>query len=76
MQRARKLERYLTQPFSVVADHTGIAGVSVELDDLLNDCEGFLDGRFDQLDEADCYMKGTLTNKTSTTSASQQGNAS
>ena len=76
VQRARKLERYLTQPFSVVADHTGIAGVSVELDDLLDDCEGFLDGRFDQLDEADCYMKGTLTNKTSTTSASQQGNAS
>ena len=61
MDRARKLERYLTQPFSVVADHTGIPGVSVNLDDLLQDCEDFLAGRHDELEESDCYMKGTLT---------------
>ncbi|MDY6921006.1 MAG: F0F1 ATP synthase subunit beta, partial [Pseudomonadota bacterium] len=61
VDRARKLERYLTQPFSVVADHTGIPGVSVNLDDLLQDCEDFLAGRHDELEESDCYMKGTLT---------------
>jgi F-type H+-transporting ATPase subunit beta len=60
VERARRLQRYLTQPFAVVADHTGIAGVSVPLDDLLADCEGFLDGRFDILSESDCYMRGSM----------------
>ncbi|MGE4560769.1 MAG: F0F1 ATP synthase subunit beta [Desulfobulbus sp.] len=60
VDRARKLQRYLTQPFNVVADHTGIAGVSVPLEAMLRDCEGFLQGRYDQVDEADCYMRGTM----------------
>jgi F-type H+-transporting ATPase subunit beta len=60
VERARRLERYLTQPFSVVADHTGIAGVSVPLAQTLADCEGFLDGRFDALSESDCYMRGGM----------------
>jgi F-type H+/Na+-transporting ATPase subunit beta len=60
VERARRLERYLTQPFSVVADHTGIAGISVALAQTLADCEGFLDGRFDALSEADCYMRGSM----------------
>jgi F-type H+-transporting ATPase subunit beta len=61
VDRARKLERYLTQPFAVVADHTGMAGASVLPEDLLSDCEGFLDGRFDHLTETDCYMRGTMS---------------
>ncbi|MDD2462620.1 MAG: F0F1 ATP synthase subunit beta [Desulfobulbus sp.] len=60
VDRARKLQRYLTQPFHVVADHTGIAGVSVPLEAMLSDCEGFLQGRFDHLDETQCYMRGTI----------------
>ena len=60
VDRARKLQRYLTQPFTVVADHTGIPGVSVDLDDMLTDCEGFIDGRFDSVSESDCYMRGTM----------------
>lgn len=60
VDRARRLQRYLTQPFHVVAQHTGIAGVSVPLETTLADCEGFLDGRFDHLDEADCYMRGAM----------------
>jgi F-type H+/Na+-transporting ATPase subunit beta len=60
VERARRLERYLTQPFSVVADHTGIAGTRVALAQTLADCEGFLDGRFDALSEADCYMRGSM----------------
>jgi len=39
VHRARRLERYLTQPFFVVAGHTGIAGASVPLDVTLTDCE-------------------------------------
>jgi F-type H+-transporting ATPase subunit beta len=60
VERARRIERYLTQPFSVVADHTGIAGVRVPVARTLDDCEGFLDGRFDALSEADCYMRGAM----------------
>jgi F-type H+/Na+-transporting ATPase subunit beta len=60
VMRARKLQRYLTQPFWTTAGHTGMSGVSVPLDRLLDDCDGFLSGRFDQLDEAACYMRGGM----------------
>lgn len=60
VERARRIERYLTQPFAVVADHTGIAGTRVPLAQTLTDCEGFLDGRFDALTEAECYMRGAM----------------
>ena len=39
VQRARKLQRYLTQPFHFIEEHIGIKGVSVPLDTSLNDCE-------------------------------------
>jgi len=58
--RARRLQRYLAQPFHVVADHTGIAGASVPLDTALGDCERFLDGAYDALKEEDCYMRGAM----------------
>ena len=58
--RARKLQRYLTQPFYVVSRHTGIAGVSVPLEGTLEDCEAFLLGRFDSVSEDQCYMKGRM----------------
>ena len=58
--RARKLQRYLTQPFWTTAGHTGLAGVSVPLAQTLNDCEGFLEGRFDEASEAQCYLRGSM----------------
>jgi F-type H+-transporting ATPase subunit beta len=60
VKRARRLQRYLTQPFQVVADHTGIAGVSVPLATTLSDCERFLDGEYDALTEEACYMLGAM----------------
>ncbi len=60
VQRARRLQRYLTQPFFVVADHTGMAGETVGLDICLRDCEQFLEGGYDHLSEDDCYMKGAM----------------
>jgi F-type H+-transporting ATPase subunit beta len=60
VERARRLQRYLSQPFHVVTEHSGIAGASVPLERTLADCEGFLDGRFDKLSEADCYMRGAM----------------
>jgi len=59
--RARRLERYLTQPFAVLAAHSGIKGVLVPLEQALIDCEGFLDGKFDSVTEADCYMRGSMS---------------
>ncbi|WP_134389648.1 F0F1 ATP synthase subunit beta [Methylacidiphilum sp. Yel] len=58
--RARKIQRYLTQPFFTTAEHTGIPGVSVTLSDTLDDCEAFLNGDYDHLSEDQCYMKGSL----------------
>ena len=49
VMRARKLQRYLTQPFHVAAEQSGIAGVSVSLDATLMDCEAFLQGNYDYL---------------------------
>nr|WP_321238204.1 F0F1 ATP synthase subunit beta [uncultured Tolumonas sp.] len=58
--RARLLERYLTQPFFVVAEHTGIAGISVPLETTLTDCEDFINGKYDDLPEERCYMRGGM----------------
>ena len=59
--RARKLQRYLTQPFHVMTSHTGIKGVSVTLDQTLTDCEAFLRGDYDAVPEEQCYMRGAMT---------------
>jgi len=64
--RARKLQRYLTQPFHVLAAHTGMQGVSVPLKQTLNDCEAFLLGQYDALTEEQCYMRGAMDNVATT----------
>jgi len=61
--RARKLQKYLTQPFWVTATHTGIKGVTVPLAQTLDDCDGFMTGRFDALGEEQCYMLGGMEAK-------------
>lgn len=58
--RARKLQRYLAQPFWSTATHTGIAGVSVPLQQTLADCDAFLQGKYDHLSEEQCYMRGSM----------------
>lgn len=58
--RARKLQRYLTQPFSVLADHTKQTGMSVPLSKTLDDCDAFLSGKYDDLSEEQCYMRGGM----------------
>ena len=60
VMRARKLQRYLTQPFHVTSAHTGIDGVSVPLDCTLADCEAFLRGGHDATSEDACYMRGAM----------------
>jgi F-type H+-transporting ATPase subunit beta len=60
VMRARKLQRYLTQPFWTTASHSGIKGTSVPLDTTLTDCENFLLGRHDDVTEERCYMRGSM----------------
>lgn len=58
--RARKIQRYLTQPFYVVSRHTGLPGVAVGLDETIEDCEAFLRGDYDSVPEEQCYMRGRM----------------
>jgi F-type H+-transporting ATPase subunit beta len=58
--RARKLQRYLTQPFHVTAQHTGMTGTHVPLEVTLRDCEAYLTGVYDHLGEEQCYMRGSM----------------
>jgi F-type H+/Na+-transporting ATPase subunit beta len=60
VQRARRLMRFLTQPFAVTAQFTGEAGVSVSIEDTLAGCEAILGGGADTWDESSLYMIGTL----------------
>ncbi|MDF1522740.1 MAG: F0F1 ATP synthase subunit beta, partial [Trueperaceae bacterium] len=58
--RARRLERYLTQPFVVTEAFTGQEGHAVALADALDDCERILGDELADAPEADLYMIGTL----------------
>jgi F-type H+-transporting ATPase subunit beta len=58
--RARKLQRYLTQPFHVTSALTGMKGVSVPLAETLRDCRAFLNGDYDSVPESACYMLGSM----------------
>jgi F-type H+/Na+-transporting ATPase subunit beta len=58
--RARRLIRFLTQPFLVTAQFTGHEGVSVALEDTLAGCEAILGGAVDDVPEEDLYMIGAL----------------
>ncbi len=58
--RARKIQRYLAQPFHVAAEHSGVKGVTVPLEETLADCERFLLGSYDDRTEEECYMRGAM----------------
>ncbi|MGO4916148.1 F0F1 ATP synthase subunit beta [Pseudogemmobacter sp. W21_MBD1_M6] len=60
VRRARRLQRFLTQPFAVTEAFTGTAGVSVPLVDTLAGCRAILDGKTDDWAESSLYMIGTL----------------
>lgn len=50
--RARKLRNYFSQPMFVAEQYTGIPGKFVKIDDILDDVEAILGGRFDDVDES------------------------
>jgi F-type H+-transporting ATPase subunit beta len=58
--RARRLQRFLTQPFLVTEQFTGLAGKSVPIDEALEGCRAILRGDADKWAENSLYMIGTL----------------
>lgn len=57
---ARKLERFLTQPFYTTYQFTGMEGRSVDLEKTIEGCERILSGEFNYLSEDDFYMVGDI----------------
>src|SRR3979409_1392531 len=60
VSRARKIERFLSQPFHVARVLTGARGGSVDLADTIRGFKGLCDGKYDHLPEAAFYMVGTI----------------
>jgi len=58
--RARRLQRFLTQPFAVTEAFTGAAGRSVAIGDTLAGCKAILSGECDDWRESSFYMTGAL----------------
>ena len=58
--RARKIQRFLSQPFHVAEVFTGKPGVFVQLEDTIKGFKGIVAGEYDDLPEAAFYMLGTI----------------
>jgi len=60
VQRARKIQRFLTQPTHVAEKFTGMPGVYVPIKETIRGFKEILDGKYDDLPEAAFYMVGTI----------------
>ncbi|MBB5143506.1 F0F1 ATP synthase subunit beta [Desulfovibrio intestinalis] len=58
--RARRIQRFLSQPFHVAETFTGTPGQYVKLEDTIKGFKGILDGAYDHLAEGDFYMLGGI----------------
>ncbi len=58
--RARKIERFLSQPFFVAEVFTGSPGILVDINDTIKGFKGLCNGDYDHLPEAAFYMVGTI----------------
>ena len=69
--RARRLERFLTQPFFATEQFSGIKGKLVSLKDALDGCERILRDEFKDIPESALYMIGTIDEATANTKPGQ-----
>lgn len=60
VERARKIQKFLSQPFSVAEHFTGMKGVFVPLEDTIRSFEEILEGKHDDLPEQAFYMVGSV----------------
>ena len=58
--RARKIQKFLSQPFSVAEVFTGSPGKYVKLEDTVRSFKGILEGQYDDIPEQAFYMKGSI----------------
>ena len=58
--RARKIQRFMSQPFFVAEVFTGTPGKYVELEDTIKGFDAICEGEYDHLPEAAFYMVGTI----------------
>ena len=58
--RARRIQRFLSQPFHVAETFTGTPGQYVKIEDTIKGFKGILDGEYDELAEGDFYMLGGI----------------
>jgi F-type H+-transporting ATPase subunit beta len=60
VSRARKIQKFLSQPFFVAQQFTGMPGRYVKLKDTIAGFKGLIDGKYDSLPEQAFYMVGTI----------------
>ena len=60
VERARKVQKFLSQPFSVAEAFTGRKGVYVEIEETIKGFKEILDGKHDDVPEQAFYMVGTI----------------
>jgi len=60
VERARKIQRFLTQPFHVAEIFTGTPGVYVPLTETIRGFKEILEGKHDNKPEGAFYMKGSI----------------
>ena len=60
MSRARKIQRFLSQPFFVAEQFTGFKGKYVQIADTVKGFKEIVDGKHDDLPEQAFYMVGTI----------------
>ncbi|MBU3914784.1 F0F1 ATP synthase subunit beta, partial [bacterium] len=60
VERARKVERFLSQPFSVASAFTGMEGEYVEIKDTIKGFQEILQGKHDDIPEQAFFMVGTI----------------
>ena len=60
VRRARKIQRFLSQPFFVAEVFTGFPGKFVRREDTVRGFKAILDGEYDDVPEQDFYMKGGI----------------
>ena len=60
VDRARKIQKFLSQPFHVAEVFTGTPGVFVNLQDTINGFDDLVNGKYDDIPEAAFYMVGTI----------------
>jgi F-type H+-transporting ATPase subunit beta len=60
VRRARRIQRFLSQPFFVAEQFTGFAGKYVKLEDTIRGFKGIIDGKYDDLPEGAFLYVGTI----------------